>query len=276
MPQYHILILRLIIPSNPRLNALRPSRLIRKLPRRKQLLIPILRNPDGLTCKHSPLPSQRFLRCEHHLARRCHELIRDWFVGDGVCNGVVPDFEDAVPRDVCFCCSRCAEGRLLGCIAYAVGVCFVVFWERDAVFVVDCVLVPVDGWVDSERKHVLVEGGHDSWPDIRSPGDSLAVLVVERDGGEDSCGADFQFHVCGLVEDVCEDVLVVGDGADDLEDELAVAHDSCGAGAVVGVFVLKAIVLFVHADYILHQHRVAFRIGSVAVEVFDVAEAVAA
>lgn len=97
MPQHHILILRLIIPSNPRLNALRPSRLIRKLPRRKQLFVLILRNPNRLTSKHSPLPSQRLLRCEHHLTRRCHELIRDRLVGDGVCNGVVPDFEDAVP-----------------------------------------------------------------------------------------------------------------------------------------------------------------------------------
>lgn len=134
----------------------------------------------------------------------------------------------------------------------------------------------VDSWVDSQGKHVLVEGGHDSWSDIRAPGDSLAVLVVEGNSGEDPCSTDFEFHVCGLVENVGEDVLVVGDGADDLEDKLAVAHDGCGAGAVVGVFVLEPVVLFMHADYILHQHGVAFRIGSVTIEVFDVAKAVAA
>lgn len=165
---------------------------------------------------------------------------------------------------------------MVGYVAYAVGVCLVVFWEGDAVFVVDCVVVAIDGWVDSERKHVLVEGGHDSWSDVRAPGDCLAVMVVEGNGGEDACGADFEFHVCGLVEDVCEDVLVVGDGADDLEDELAVAYDGCGTGAVVGVLVLEAVVLFMHADYVLHLHGVAFGVGSVAVEVFDVAEAVAA
>ena len=123
---------------------------------------------------------------------------------------------------------------------------------------------------------MLVEGSHDARADVRAPGDRLALLVVKGHGGEDSRGADFELDAGRLVEDVCEDVLVVGDGADDLQDELTVAHDGGGAVAVVGVFVLDAAVLLVHADDVLHVYGLTFAVDAVAVEVLDVAQAVAA
>lgn len=164
----------------------------------------------------------------------------------------------------------------MGCVADAVGVFGLIVRERHAVFVVDCVFEAVDGGVDAQGEHVLVEGGHDARSDVGAPGDCLAVFIIEGDGGEDARGAHFELHVGSLVKDIREDVLVVGDGADNLEDELAVAHDGCGAGSVVGMFVLEAVVLLVHADYILHEDGVAFGVDAVAVEVFDVAQAVAA
>lgn len=118
---------------------------------------------------------------------------------------------------------------------------------------------------------MLVERGHDAGSDVGAPGDCLAVVVVKWDGGENTRGADLEFHVRSLVENIREDVLVVGDGADDLEDELAVAHDGCGAGSVVGVFVLEAVVLLVHADDVLHEDGVALGVDAVAIEVFDMA-----
>lgn len=159
----------------------------------------------------------------------------------------------------------------MGCVADAVGVCIIVFRQRHAILVVDGVFESVDGRVDAQREHVLVEGGHDARSDVRAPGDRLAIVVVEWHGGEDACRADFELHIRGLVEDVREDVLVVGYRAHDLEDELAVAHDGCCAVAVVGVFVLEAVVLLVHADHVLHVYRVALGVDAVAIEVFDVA-----
>lgn len=69
-------------------------------------------------------------------------------------------------------------------------------------------------------------------------------------------------------------LLVVANSGDHLQDELAVADNSRGAGAVVRVLVLKTIVLFVHADDVLEVHWSAFGIGPISIEILDMAEAI--
>ena len=123
---------------------------------------------------------------------------------------------------------------------------------------------------------MLVEWGHHAWADVCTPRYGLAVFIVEGHGGKDTGGADLQLDVCCLVEDECEDVFVVGDGADHLDHELAVTDGRCGAGAVVCVLVLQAVVLLVHANDVLELDGLALGIGTITVEIFNVPEAVAA
>lgn len=78
-----------------------------------------------------------------------------------------------------------------------------------------------------------------------------------------------------MVEDEGEDVLVVRDGDDGLDDELAVAHDGGAAGAVVGVFPPDAVVLLVDADDVVHWEGVAGGVVQDRADVVDGAEAVA-
>lgn len=71
-------------------------------------------------------------------------------------------------------------------------------------------------------------------------------------------------------------VLIVADGGNHLKHKLAVTNNSGRSGTVVGVLVLEAIVLLVHTDHILQVHRGTLRVCAVAVEILDVAQAVAA
>ena len=148
--------------------------------------------------------------------------------------------------------------------------------HRHAILIIDRVLMPVNSRIDAQREHVLVERGHDARPDIRAPGHRLPVFVVEGDGGEDAGCTDLELDVSCLVEDEREYVFVVRYCADHLHDQLPVPHDGGGAGAVVCVLVLEAVVLLVHADDVLELDRCPLGVGAVAIEVLDVAETVAA
>lgn len=133
----------------------------------------------------------------------------------------------------------------------------------------------IQGWVNAEREHVLVVRSHHARTNVGTPLNSLAIGVIKWHCRKDSGCAHFQFNVGGLIEDVGEDVLVVSDGADHLQDKLAVADHGSSAGSVVGVLVLQAIVLLVHANDVLQQDRVSLAVSPVAVEVLDMTQAVA-
>jgi hypothetical protein len=93
---------------------------------------------------------------------------------------------------------------------------------------------------------ILCEG---SRADDVSPGGGLAGVDV--DDGDDAGGAGFDDDASCLVELVVEDVLVVGEGDDELDDELAAAGHHCAAGSPVGVFPVDAVVLLVETDGVL-------------------------
>jgi hypothetical protein len=57
--------------------------------------------------------------------------------------------------------------------------------------------------------------------------------------------------------------------------QLTVARNGGGTGSVVRVLVLQAVVYLVHANNILQVNRVTLGVGTVAVKVLDVAQAVA-
>lgn len=124
----------------------------------------------------------------------------------------------------------------------------------------------VDGRVDAQAKDVLVVLGQRARVDEGAPGRrGLAVVMV--DDGDDAGGARLDGDAGGLVEDERKDVLVVGEGEDVLDDELAAAGDDGAAGAPVGVLPADAVVLLVQADDVFGLGGRAVRVGEQAVKV---------
>lgn len=276
MPKHHVLILNRILPRHPLLDALAFLALVRKLTGSVKLSVLILCHPDRLRREPGALGAVRSRTGQEHLRRRGLQLIRDGLVRDRVNVRVISDLEHAVTIHARVGCSAGLQNCLLRRVAHVVWV-VVVLCHRHAIFVVDSVLEAIDGGIHAEREHVLMVGRHDAGSDVRAPWNGGAEgLVIKGHGGQDTSGADLQLDIGCLVEDEREDVFVVGDGADHLYDELAVPDDCCGAGAVVRVFMLEAVVLLVETDNVLQEYRVSFGVGAVAVEVLDMAETVAA
>ena len=142
-------------------------------------------------------------------------------------------------------------------------------------FLVDeAVGVAVDGRVDAEGEDVLVVCCQHARVDDSAPGDRNAV--VNGLGADDARGADLVSDFAGLVEHEGEDVLVIGDGDDGLDDELAVAGNGGAAGAVICVFPANAVVLFVDAYDVFHRHGLTGGVRKDGAEVVDGAQAVTA
>ena len=214
---------------------------------------------------------------EDGLHGRDVQLVADGGVVDGVPDGRVDDFEGAVEHRGGVEAGGGGDGGGLDGVADAVRVEVGGAWQGDGLVVRDGVSVAVDHGVDAQGEEVLVEGGedarvHDGAEGVRD----VREGQVDGGGGEDSRGAGFVAYVAGGVEDEGEDVLVVGDGEDGLQHELAVADDDGPVGAVVGVLPEDAGVLLVHADDVGHGRWLAGAIGEDAGDVVYGAEAVAA
>lgn len=234
----------------------------------------ILGHPDRLAREFGSLVTNCVLAHDKHLARGRVELVGHGLIGNRVDHAVIADLEDTVAVDISLRTCRLGNDRLLRGITHEVGV-LVIFREGHAILIVNGILEPINGRVNAEREHVLMERRHDSRADIRSPGNSLSVLVIEGDGRQDSSGADFELHVCSLIQNEDEDILVVCNRANHLDMQLTVARNGGGTGSVVRVLVLQAVVYLVHANNILQVNRVTLGVGTVAVKVLDVAQAVA-
>lgn len=275
MPENHILILHCVVSCSPLLHALRLFTLICEISCGEELIILVFRYPNWTGGELCTLQAIGVRVGEEHLARRGHQLVCDWMMGNWVDDVVVADLENAVLVYACPGTAARLDDLLVGSVANEVGV-VVVLGHGDTVFVVDGVLVSIQRRVNAQREQVLVEGGHDAGTNICSPWYGFTIFVVEGDGGQDTGCADFELDIGCLVENEGEDVFIVGYCADHLDNELAVADNCCGAGTVVCVLVLKAVVLLVHADDILEEDGLALGIGAVTVEIFNVTEAVAA
>lgn len=101
----------------------------------------------------------------------------------------------------------------------------------------------VDGRVDAQAKDVLVVLGERAGVDNVAPGRRLALVDV--DDGDDARGARLNGDAGGLVQLKGKYVLVVGEGDDVLDDQLAAAGNDGAAGARVGVLPVDAVVLLV-------------------------------
>ena len=115
---------------------------------------------------------------------------------------------------------------------------------------------------------------------VEPGGDERAVrrALADRDRarGEHARQLDLVLDRAVVVEVPEVPVLVVADGRDERDDEAAQAPDLDLLGAEVRVLPGDPGVLLVHADRVGHHERVAVLVVDEAVEVRDVADAVAA
>lgn len=172
-----------------------------------ELVIAILDGVDVVIGELGALVVEAVMVRKNLLKRRsvdlvCHGLAIDWIADPSVL-----DLEGTVGIDVEIVTARLLNQSLLRVVACAVGVEFGArHWEG---FVVDeAVAVAVEHGVYAQGEDVLVVGGEDAWVDDGAPGDFQAF--VDGLGAEDAGGADFVGPFASLVEDVGEDVLVVG------------------------------------------------------------------
>lgn len=95
---------------------------------------------------------------------------------------------------------------------------------------------------------MLMECGHCTGSYVRGPWYRQAILIIYRRGRQDPRCAHLQLNPARLVQDVRDDVLVIGHCADHLHHQLPVSHHRRRPVTVVSVFVLEAVVLLVQAD----------------------------
>lgn len=137
-------------------------------------------------------------------------------VRDGVDDVVVADLEHTVAVDAGLGCAACFEDGLFRGISNLVRIVFI-FGHGNGVFVVDCVLVPIKSGINSEGEHVLVERSHDAGTNVCSPWNGRSrLLIVERNGGENTSCPYFEFDVGSLIENEGKDVFIIANCADHL------------------------------------------------------------
>ena len=129
----------------------------------------------------------------------------------------------------------------------------------------DGIALPVNGRVNTDGKDVLVVLGEGAGRDYIAVGAGLAGVDV--DDGDDAGGARLEGDGAGEVELVGEDVLVVGEGDDELHDELAAAGGDGAAGAPARVLPADAGVLLVEADDVFVDFSLSVWAGEGGVEV---------
>ena len=128
MPEDNILVLNRILSVNPLLNTLRLLALVGEFPSSIELSVLVSGHPDRLGSEPSPTSSERVLACQHHLRRRCLQLVGDGVVGNWIDDVVIADFEYPVTINTGVGASAVLEHCLFGCLADLPGVVFI-FWE---------------------------------------------------------------------------------------------------------------------------------------------------
>ena len=110
--------------------------------------------------------------------------------------------------------------------------------------------------------------------------DHISVIArlarVDVDHVQNTRGTRLDRDTTRLVELVGEDVLIVGEGDDELHDELPMASHDSAASPPVGMLPANAVVLFVQADGVGQLLGLAVCTGDDGIEVLNDTQAVAA
>ena len=274
VPDDNVLVNDVLGVVDPGLDTSASQRLVGVVASGEELAVTVLGNPHGVLGELGAAPVPGAGLGEEHLGANGDNLVSDGGAGHGVQDVGVNNLEDTAVLDTVIDMALTVDGCLLGLIAGTQRVQLLVPGHADRVRVHEAVLVSADGRVNADVEDVLVVGSHDAVGDTGAEGD-LSILV---DGlrRQNTGGAGLEADLAGLVKDPGEDVLVVGDGDDLLENELALAHDSGVLGAVVGVLPLDALVDLVDADGVGLLPGLAVLGHAVSGQVLDDTKAVAA
>lgn len=245
--------------------ALLKGALVGQLASSPELAIAVASNPVVVLGKLGALGNAALLVGQQHLRGGGDELVADILARDGILLGRVLKLERPVEAGLGIDPRRLLHGVTVDLVVVAVRVCLGVhlvaaaLLDDDLRVLIVAVAVAtkqVDGRVDAHGKDVLVVLGEDTRRN------NVAVLgrltLVNGDDADHAGGARLDGDAAGLVELEGEDVLVVGEGADELDDKLAHAGDDAAVGAEVGVLPQDAAVLLVQT-----HHRVELAGGAV-------------
>src|ERR1700722_13993562 len=202
-----------------------------------------------------------------------HELVGDR-LAELVLDVVVDDLPVAAGHRVGVATAHrlVLDERLLGAPGVADGIVRAL-GDRRRGDLVDAVGGAVDRHVQADVEEVLVVRAVDARGDDRA--ELRLDAVFDRAVGDDAGELDLVLDGAVLVDVPVVAVLVVADVDDTADHHPAHAADFGVAGAEVGMLPGDAMVLFVQADGVLHRERVAVVVVDDAVQVDDLAQAVA-
>lgn len=137
--------------------------------------------------------------------------------------------------------------------------------QRETLLLHNGIFITVNRGIDAHTENMLMVLGEGAGADDVSPGRCLAGVHV--DNGHDACGAGFHDNAGCLVELVIKDIFVVGEGDDELDNQLAATRYHGAAGSPVSVFPADAVILLVQTDDVLGFLRRTICIGEDTVKV---------
>lgn len=239
-----------------------------------QLVVLVLGHPHVVLRELSALALHTLRVGEQQLGGGRRELVADGLAADAVVAVGVDDLKHAVVLRRGVGERGRLDGRLADLVVVAARVGLGVHGHRVRLLLDDGVGMTIDGRVDARAEDVLVVLGE------RTRVDDVAVVAllawVDVDDADDAGGARLDDDAAGLVELVGEDVLVVGQGNDELHDQLAVAGHNGAARSPVGVLPADAVVLLVQTDDVGMRRGFAVTADDDGIEILDHAQAVAA
>lgn len=273
-PQNQVLVTDIVLTVGPGSETAVKLRLVGKLTGSVQLVVLVLGDPVGVGGEAGTLGVERVVVGNEHLCGGHGDLVSNGLLGDGVDLVLIDNLELTVVHGVLIQMARLLNICGLGNVTDMVRVEALILGQGLDFLVHDRVLVTTNGRVKTEGKHVLVVGGNDTGSDNGAPGDN--DIVINGHGGQDTSGSDSNVNATSLVENVLDNVLVVGDSGNGLEDKDALATDTGQIVSVVHVLKQQTIVLLVHADNVLELDGGTLGVGNDTVKVANGAETVAA
>lgn len=178
-----------------------------------------------MLCKCSSFRLNRLWIGEKELSRWRNELVPHRLSTDAVLLRFVNNLEHSVVLHLNISPRGLFDRRLLDFVVVAFGICFRVHWHREGFFLYDGIGMAVDSRVNSDRKDVLMV--------LRQHTriDHVAIVAhlsrIDVDATDDTSRTSFDRDVPTLVQDICKDVLVVGQSDDELDDKFSIAGDDC-------------------------------------------------
>ncbi|KAI6749792.1 hypothetical protein HG531_007057 [Fusarium graminearum] len=216
---------------------------------RVKFVVLVLCNPHVALCEECAFGLHAVGVGKQELSGWWCDFVADRLSRYGVSFVKVLHLEDPVVERGCVETLRCGDLFLANLIQVTIGVCPLIHPQRETLFLDDSVLCAINRRIYSDTEDVLMVLRKCARANDVAPVAGLARVNV--DNGDNSCCAGFYDNTRCLVELVVEDVLVVGEGDDELDNQLASAGNNGSASAPIGVLPADTVVLLMETDCVL-------------------------